>query len=76
MSLNITALLNEQVPCMVIKLAVKAITGRRVTKHSIRTLSDSMSVLEALSIYDMNLGLICDSHNSFMEVFTHNYISL
>ncbi|KAI5651578.1 RNase H domain-containing protein [Phthorimaea operculella] len=62
--------------CLAISLATTTIAAREVKGHSIRILSDSMSVLQALNSHTMTSGLIYESHQRLMEVCKHNHLTL
>ncbi|KAJ8706728.1 hypothetical protein PYW07_012806 [Mythimna separata] len=56
-----------QAECLGISLAVLAITTRKVKDHSIRILSDSMSVLQALSTTQSTLGSSTNVTNALIR---------
>ncbi|KAJ8712396.1 hypothetical protein PYW07_005238 [Mythimna separata] len=65
-----------QAECLGISLAALAITSRKVKDHSIRILSDSMSVLLALSSHTVNSGLIYECHQRLNQVGIHNQVTI
>lgn len=65
-----------QAECMGIINAATAITARKVTRTSIRILSDSMAVLQALRSHTFTSGLIYECHRRLMEVCQYNQLTL
>ena len=65
-----------QAECIGISRAASAIAARRVTKHSVRILSDSKAVLQALDSNVINSGLILDCHRSLEKLCENNSITL
>ncbi|KAI5651394.1 RNase H domain-containing protein [Phthorimaea operculella] len=65
-----------QAEYLAISLATTAIAAREVKGHSIRILSDSMSVLQALNSHTMTSGLIYECHQRLTEVCKHNHLTL
>ena len=65
-----------QAECFAIILAATAILSKEVKEHSIRILSDSMAVLQALKSNIFSSGLIHECHTILTEVCKHNHLTL
>lgn len=65
-----------QAECMGILVATHAIAARQVRDHSIRILSDSMAVLQALDSNCINSGLVYNCYQALMQVCTDNNVIL
>ena len=65
-----------QAECLRILLASQAIICRQVKDHSIRILSDSMTVLQALDSHTFNSGLLYECHKLLNEVGRSNDLIL
>lgn len=65
-----------QAECMGISLAASAVLSREVKDHSIRILSDSMAVLQALNSHTVNSGLILECHQRLNQVGRYNKVTI